>query len=429
MPHTNQDVASRGLEERNVAISFLVATWIFVLLRIYVRGYMIRNFGWDDSIMILANLIFTGYCAAILHIVANGGGTHLSDLVAINKIIDWTIASEALYVVTICFLKISLGIFFNRIVVKPWQKTLVLVVVIVSTVQCTANFFFVIFRCGTPVGDYLIKQLAGECATRRTNLILLYMHATVTTVTDWIFAGLPIAILWNAKMDIRTKCSVGFILSLGAFGSICSIIRFFSIDGLTRTDDFFWNATNNSIWSAIEPGVGIIAGSLATMRPLFKSFFTNVRDFTTSASQISKRMSRSFRSPPASGAENSVLESQKHGSAYLKPYNHSGTDSQHTRTTATAASKDGRSTEMNSDFSATQTGMSSEYIMTRNEDRDGPWSFDRNMLVTHNSGGSDDGIEVDRRSSHTLGEEEGKDMRMSLRSPIEGRRRSQDEMV
>ncbi|KAF2815709.1 uncharacterized protein BDZ99DRAFT_432408 [Mytilinidion resinicola] len=425
MSHTNHDVASRGIEQRDVAIAFLVATWVFVLLRIYVRGYMIRNFGWDDSIMILANLVFTMYCVAILYTEAHGAGTHLSDLAAINKIINWTIAAQAIYIVTICFLKISLGIFFNRIVVKPWQKTLILVVVVVSTVQSVANFFFAIFRCGAPVGDYLTKQIAGQCASRRTNLILLYMHAAVTTITDWIFAGLPVAVVWDAKMDVRTKCSVGFILSLGAFGSICSIVRFFYIDGLTRTDDFFWNATNTAIWSTIEPGVGIIAGSLATMRPLFKSVFTSVRDLTSSASQISKRMSRSFRSPPASGADKSVLDSQKRGSAYLRPDNYSGNDSQHTRTTTTAVSKDGRSTEMKPGFSATQTAASSEYIVTRNEDQDGQWPFDRSVLVTHMSN-EEDGIEVDRRSSHTLGEEEGNDVRASFRLPIKGQRRSED---
>jgi len=93
---------------------------------------------------------------------------------------------------------------------------LILVVVIVSSLQSVATFFFVIFRCGTPLGNYLIKQISNKCASRLTNLAFLYMQAAVTTVTDWIFASLPVVILWDARLDIRTKCSVGFILSLGA---------------------------------------------------------------------------------------------------------------------------------------------------------------------------------------------------------------------
>jgi hypothetical protein len=39
---------------------------------------------------------------------------------------------------------------------------------------------------------------------------------------------------------------------------------------LTKPDQ----TANIAIWSTVEPGIGIIAGSLATYRPLFKYFFS-----------------------------------------------------------------------------------------------------------------------------------------------------------
>ena len=33
---------------------FLALAWISVLLRVYVRAYMIRFFGWDDWLMLLS---------------------------------------------------------------------------------------------------------------------------------------------------------------------------------------------------------------------------------------------------------------------------------------------------------------------------------------------------------------------------------------
>ncbi|OCL06326.1 hypothetical protein AOQ84DRAFT_223942 [Glonium stellatum] len=408
--HSDTSLASRGQQEKAVAIAFLVATWVFVSLRIWVRTYMIHNFGWDDTTMILANIVFTFYCISMLYVQAHGGGTHLTEPTEIAKVINWTIAGEDTYIVTMCILKISLGIFFNRIVVKPWQRYVIFGVVAVSTLQSLASFFFIIFRCGPSPGHYLVMQLEGKCAPRWLNLLFLYMHAGITTITDWIFAMLPVSILWHTKMDVRSKLSVGFILTLSTLGSICSVIRFKYVDGLTRLDDFFWNATNCAIWSAIEPGAGIIAGCLATMRPLFRRAFDTTRTITLSASRSAKRISRPFRSNPNSAAQQSLNEKEKGG---LKPANKG--DSDRTQSTSMYSAEDGNTKLV----TTTKRGETTDYMITQNDDADGPWLFNRDnrgVLVTRNAE-SDDGLEIDRRSSHTLGEEEAKEVRFSFVPP------------
>lgn len=35
---------------------FLNATWLTIFLRIWVRAGILRNFGWDDAIMVLTNV-------------------------------------------------------------------------------------------------------------------------------------------------------------------------------------------------------------------------------------------------------------------------------------------------------------------------------------------------------------------------------------
>lgn len=37
-----------------VSIAFLATAWLAVLARTYVRAVMIRNYGWDDAVMLLA---------------------------------------------------------------------------------------------------------------------------------------------------------------------------------------------------------------------------------------------------------------------------------------------------------------------------------------------------------------------------------------
>jgi hypothetical protein len=166
-------------------------------------------------------------------------------------------------------MKLSLGLFFLRVVIKKWLRKIIYVTMALSTAINIYHCFFVLFSCGNPT-LYLENTLLKKCVRKSVEVGLAYEQATVTTVTDWVFALMPIPLLWNATMDRRSKISVGLILSLGAFGSICSIVRFKYVDSLGDRDDFFWNAANVSIWSTIEMGTGIIAGCLATMRPLFK---------------------------------------------------------------------------------------------------------------------------------------------------------------
>lgn len=77
-------------------------------------------------------------------------------------------------------------------------------------------------------------------------------------------------------------------------GSVASIIRLRYISDLV-SQDFLFDATDVAIWSTVEPGMGITAASLATLRPLFRSFLTSTRFFAswyTSSGSLSSRPSR-----------------------------------------------------------------------------------------------------------------------------------------
>lgn len=195
------------------------------------------------------------------------------------------------YLTTILFLKISLGLFFLRVVQKKWQRQIVYGTMILSTIIQFYHTVFIIFSCGNPT-LYLEHMLSKKCVSKTIELGLAYEQAAVTTATDFVFALLPIPLLWTASLDRRSKLSVGFVLCLGTLGSVCSIIRFKYIDGLGSHDDFFWNAANVSIWSTLEMSTGIIAGCLATMRPLFKKLMYRARHLTHVATHRDNGTSR-----------------------------------------------------------------------------------------------------------------------------------------
>jgi uncharacterized membrane protein len=134
------------------------------------------------------------------------------------------------------------------------QRRLVIATMAFSTVINFYHIFFAIFQCGNPI-HYAENQVLGKCVSARVVTALGYEQAVVSTLADVIFAAMPIPLLWNAKMDLRSKISAGFILSLGALyvslhplcsqwltrpsGSICSIVRFLYIENLGFDADFF----------------------------------------------------------------------------------------------------------------------------------------------------------------------------------------------
>ena len=89
--------------------------------------------------------------------------------------------------------------------------------------------------------------------------------------TDLTFAILPIPLLWTLQINNKTKLSVLGILSLGFFAASASLVKVYYLTGYGQFGDFLWDATPLTIWSATEVNVGIIAASIPSLKPLFKS--------------------------------------------------------------------------------------------------------------------------------------------------------------
>ncbi|OAG04040.1 uncharacterized protein CC84DRAFT_1057982, partial [Paraphaeosphaeria sporulosa] len=252
--HDAESFARRGEQLESITIASLALSWLMIALRAYTRVFM----------------IYTIYCAFILYIEAHGGGTHVTSVAQLSGLTKRAVGSEATYIATVMMLKISVGILFARIVVQRWQLVVIYTTVAISCISASASFFYCLFRCGPDLDEYVTRQLNSLCTPRVLDRFFAYQHAAFAFSTDCVFVLLPIPLLWNTNMSRKAKFSIGFILSLATLGCVCSAIRFRYVDGLTQIEDFFWNATNISIWSTIEPGVGIMAGCMATLRPLMK---------------------------------------------------------------------------------------------------------------------------------------------------------------
>lgn len=70
--------------------------------------------------------------------------------------------------------KISLGIFFARIVAAQWHIMLIYVTIGINVFSSAVAFFYVIFRCGSNVDRYVLQQLKDQCAPRGLDRFMAY---------------------------------------------------------------------------------------------------------------------------------------------------------------------------------------------------------------------------------------------------------------
>lgn len=82
--------------------------------------------------------------------------------------------------------------------------------------------------------------------------------------------------LWKLNVNTRTRFSLLGVLGLGVFACAAAFIKVGYLVNYGKVGDLLWDSRNITIWTAMELNIGIVAGSLLTLRPLFKRFFGSV---------------------------------------------------------------------------------------------------------------------------------------------------------
>jgi hypothetical protein len=71
-------------------------------------------------------------------------------------------------------IKISVALYFARIVVERWHFKFLYVVVGVNLVSSISAFFFTIFRCGTNMDEYALNQVLEKCGPKPLDRFMAY---------------------------------------------------------------------------------------------------------------------------------------------------------------------------------------------------------------------------------------------------------------
>ncbi|KAK7745157.1 hypothetical protein SLS62_009870 [Diatrype stigma] len=206
--------------------------------------------------------------------------------------------ATATYVLNMWLTKLSIAIFLLRIALQKRYRRTIYVSMTIITIWSLALFFWDVFQC-TPVKaqwDYTILQRDPNaiCASADSVVMAAYALSVMNILSDWLYALLPIPMIWNVKMTTEAKVTVSMVLGLGIFASIATLVRLKFLADLMNTSDILHNGTDAMVWTLIEPGVAIIASSLATIRPLLRAM--GIRGFQFSEHSTRPRKSNATHS-------------------------------------------------------------------------------------------------------------------------------------
>ncbi|KAF5005915.1 hypothetical protein FDECE_7673 [Fusarium decemcellulare] len=264
------DIPNRGPELMGVNITFLVTALISMALRCYVRTIMVKAFGIDDWLMLVGTVFFILYNSFSTAGVTYGTGRHHSDLSdeQIHKAMMCWWFCYLWYACAMISTKISIGWFLLRVTTSKIHRWVIYIAMASTAFSGTVFFFVTLFQC-SPISFFWNKAQDGKCVNVEVIIALATLYSVTAVISDFIFAILPGIIVWKLQLHKKTKVMLIPLLMMGCVASSAVIARFPFLPKF-REPDFLWNTLDIAIWSTIEQGLAITAGSLATLRPLIK---------------------------------------------------------------------------------------------------------------------------------------------------------------
>ncbi|TEY83161.1 hypothetical protein BOTCAL_0025g00200 [Botryotinia calthae] len=167
---------------------------------------------------------------------------------------------QLFYVLAPATIKLSILFLYKRIFVSERFIHIVYAHIIVISVWVTIMFFMAMFNC-TPVNAFWTYE--GKCFNFEG---LTIGYAVVNIVTDVSICILPLSKIWKLQLPIGQKMAVMLIFMLGIFEIAAALMRLMTALFFIGSPDPTWDYATGSIWSVIEPAIGIVCACLPTIR-------------------------------------------------------------------------------------------------------------------------------------------------------------------
>ncbi|KXG52200.1 uncharacterized protein PGRI_084840 [Penicillium griseofulvum] len=270
-PHLSDDERYQQSLIYGLIISTGILSMIVCSLRLYTRAFVINVFGMDDIAVCVA-LVFTQTFNGLgIAIVYYGEGVHFSNVSPEYRAMWLKLyyVAMCLYLYTSLAVKISLLVFLRRIFVKPWMNLLTMGLIVFQVLFSVSGSFVLAFQCDPPRAAFDMTVKNPTCYSQYKLFQITLYQAVIIFVCDIIILIAPMVILCRLQMPTRKIVALIAIFGSGIIACISPVVRFSTLDYLRNgTTDLTYDSASSLYWMAIEFNLGLVAGSLSSLRPL-----------------------------------------------------------------------------------------------------------------------------------------------------------------
>ncbi|KAF4125908.1 integral membrane protein [Geosmithia morbida] len=253
-------------------VSLLVAlATLAVGLRLYARLKLRLKVQLDDYLCMGAWVcLIAMFIELILWCTIGGNGSHMQDLTLTEKLNFGKIflANQFTYFVLCPTLRISILFFYRRIFSTPLFMHISAGLIALITLWGIGIFLTCALQC-RPLKASWDPRVEATCIDTNTFFIV---NQVFNVVMDFVMLALPLPIIWSLNRNWREKLALSGIFLLGGFVCFASIFRIvvlFYIDPADTTYTIF----QATLWTHIEPAVGMTCACLPSLRGLIPRFY------------------------------------------------------------------------------------------------------------------------------------------------------------
>ncbi|KAJ5951385.1 uncharacterized protein N7479_009798 [Penicillium vulpinum] len=238
-----------------------IVTIIFrLIVRVYVQGARLEA---DDWLVGITGIPLIALLASSILGGRYGFGLHVWSVTIL-------FAYLIIYLLELLLIKISILMFYRRIFGMNWM---IWATLLISCGWWLGSLIAALCACD-PIPFFWTEITNHKSGSYRYNFYYYYIgNAAANVLTDILILLVPMPIIWKLQMRTNQKIGVCAVLLLGGFVCIASGIRIHYLNYLNGNVDLTWALGSVSVWSTIEPCIGIICACLPVLQPFVRSLF------------------------------------------------------------------------------------------------------------------------------------------------------------
>ncbi|KAK2060844.1 hypothetical protein LY76DRAFT_540201 [Colletotrichum caudatum] len=241
---------------------------IFMAIRVYIRGYLMRAWKLDDTMFICSSIVAAAQIALITYGSIHGAlGRHvwMITIPMIKKDAHFLVAGSLIYQVAFPLIKATYLTQYRRAFALPNIKLLCDVFLGVLLVISSA----LLILGGVAMEGFLDPDPNKLVDSRATAfLVFNYFTGACNIITSIIIFMLPIALVGRMRFGAVQKAGLIASFGVGIFTCVMSVIRIISMKMSLNSGDEFYKIVPITLSGAAELTSAIVCACIPLMRPL-----------------------------------------------------------------------------------------------------------------------------------------------------------------